>query len=249
MKLWRLEWKKMRDVMIGIGSMNGKKGQLNKSKRNHITVFIIAYGIVVLLLWLEYILYMRDIENNILHFNIPVIRKLSGVYITNSSGIWLLALLFLMLIPLAVLLFGSERKHKMLLFLALCMIHTMGSLIVLIYINDHEQIGPVGIFQLYENCNRYSDPQEKYILCTQDSMPAFGIGGKTEHCIYLQTKPNTLKQIRNVQSDGGEVEYIVEWDEEGVRFLVCPSENQSSNLEEMEWIRIEYDELDRLMGE
>lgn len=207
--------------------------------------YCIGYLFVAILFLVEYLYYSYSIKHDLYHYRSRLMVHFTDSYITWFSGICVIALFFLMIIPIIALILKKKTLMSVLLTFFHLAAHGIAAIIVMMIIEQYD-ITMGGMFEYRDFCT-FEQPGGDIVLCMQDTIPLMpGDIIEDGTTIYVEICRNTLKEVTNLDTFLSS-EHTAEWFDDKVRITVTEVLSEREDREPRhEYIEVTYEELERI---
>lgn len=200
---------------------------------------IIAYCISAVLLLFEYLYYKITVHLGVMHYYNFLSSWLYGKNVTHYSGIHIIALFIILLMPIVIFILKKKTVFQIIIFIALFICNVYIVMISIALIGSHDVYSTGGL--VFLDFNKYEKTDGETIICTQVMEKTYG----QIVTIYLETGYNTLKEIKTI-----DITYInrqeIYWDTDKI-LLIFYIQNKKNDGESKKSIEITYNEMDNLI--
>ncbi len=179
---------------------------------------------VGVLLVVESIFCFFSIKSETRHYNYFALNWLTGEHLTYFIGVWIFAIVILILIPIVSLLFKEKSTSSILLSLLNLFINVLVSIAIIITI---EFTDSAWTFNSLGKLQKYSNTKIGITVCTQEVYPDFASASDYigYGIIYIETGFDQLKPVKEYNLFP-ESHYDITWEKESFRMTVFDNENK-----------------------
>lgn len=198
---------------------------------------IVAYCTAFVLFLAEYIYYKVTVAIDVVHYNNFLLFLHNRNTVTQYSGLYVIALFIVALMPLIIFILKRKTLLRLVLFIIIYIIYLLMCMILAVVIASSDKFAhqPPCYF------DKSGQPGGGIIICSQITQDFY----YDEVNVYVETGYNTLKEIRNIHVPR-ETRQEIYWDD-GMVNIILYKEGRGKKIKVEKHLEITLDELNNVI--